>query len=194
MRYFYGADFKGVYANKRVKVEVEWDYADYIQHKHPVDFADIIVVATFDPIPASLKEKLPPVAINVDREQVIHWANPKINTKKEDEYHSYPWRRLSRSVLDLFAYYQKQKGSTADFIGASLALSMFKSQKHCGFLFAPDGKEESFEGSPTDKAAWDFWLVSGHLPFIYRSEQKRVIRVKVLIPNLLLSYRFQAQF
>ncbi len=46
--YKYGADFKGVYAGKPVKIEAEWDYSDYISHKHSLSFADILVVATLD--------------------------------------------------------------------------------------------------------------------------------------------------
>jgi hypothetical protein len=160
--YSQGPDFKGVFTSKRVKVEVEWDYSDYIRHGHPLKFADIIVVASLEPIPELLKEKLPPVVINVARERVIDWASPKIILKNADDYHSYPWRRLSRSLLDLYSYYQKQKNGRLDFIGSNLALSMYKSQAPFGFQFASGGNEECFEGLPTDKAAWDYWLEIAH--------------------------------
>ena len=121
--YNYGADFKGFYANKPVKIEAEWDYSDYINHKHTLRFADILVVATLKPVPESLKEKLPSLIINLDREKVIEWALPRMITKNEENYYSYPWRRLSRSLLHLYAYYQKQQHHKIDFIGSNLLLS-----------------------------------------------------------------------
>ncbi len=160
--YNYGADFKGVYADKPVKIEVEWDYADYIKHKHSLKFAEILVVATLEPVSQVIKEKLPPVIINVDRETVINWANPRIISKSEEDYHSYAWRRFSRSLLDLYANYLKQNHKRMDFVGSNLALSMYKSQTPAGFQFASGGKEASFEGSAEDKAAWDYWLSVAH--------------------------------
>ena len=140
-----GADFKGVYAGNPVKVEAEWDYADYISHKHPLKFADILVVAAPGSVPPTLKEKLPPVIINVDRKQVEEWAQPRSIQKDQDDYHSYPWRRLSRNLLYLYAHYRKQTHQKADFIGSHLALSTYKSQKPEGFQFGNFGKEERFE-------------------------------------------------
>jgi len=211
--YNYGADFKGVYAGRSVKVEVEWDYSDYIQHKHSPNFANIIVVATLAPVPDLFKEKLPPVVINIDREQVINWANPRIITKNEEDYHSFAWRRLSRGLLDFYAYYQKQNGNAVNFMGSHLALSMYKSQTPFGFQFASGGREESFEGPPEDKAAWDYWLeiaheVAGHfklkpaflrptwieritIPFAYTGkiteyELKRFKEIAVYIESMIL--------
>jgi hypothetical protein len=146
--YKYGADFKGVYAGKPVKIEAEWEYSDYISHKHTVRFADILVVATLEPVPEHLKEKLPSIIINLNREHVIKWAQPQLIKKNKEDYSSYSWRRLSRSLLDLYAYYQKQNQRGIDFIGSNLALSMNKSQAPGGFQFGAGGKEKSFEGPP----------------------------------------------
>jgi hypothetical protein len=158
-----GADFKGVYAERPVKIEAEWDYSDYISHKHTLDFADILVVGTLAPVPQSLKEKLPSVIINLDHEQVIEWARPRVVKKGTEDYYSYPWRRFSRNLLHFYTYYQKQNHRKIDFIGSKLVLSMSKGQKPVDFRFEAGGKEESFEGRPEDKASWDYWLDVAHV-------------------------------
>jgi hypothetical protein len=160
--YKIGADFKGVYAGKPVKIEVEWDYSDYISHKHTTGFADILVVATLEPVPEHLKVKLPSTIINLNCEQVIEWAQPRMIKKNKEDYHSYAWRRLSRNLLFLYAYYQKQTTRRMDYIGSNLAISMNRSQKPGGFKFGSGGKEESFEGPPEDKVSWDCWLNVAH--------------------------------
>jgi hypothetical protein len=160
--YKYGADFKGVYAENPVKIEAEWDYSDYISHKHSLRFADVLVVATLNPAPESLKGKLPPVIINLSREQVVEWANPLVVKKTEEDYYSYPWRRFSRNLLYLYAFYRKQNRTGSNFIGSNLAQSMPWSQKPIGFQFGEGGKEEKFEGRPEDKASWDYWLFIAH--------------------------------
>jgi hypothetical protein len=160
--YNYGADFKGVYAGKPVKIEAEWGYSDYITHKHTLKFADVLVVATLDPVPEPLKGKLPSIIINLNPVQVVEWAQPRALKKKKEDYYAYPWRRFSRHLLYLYAYYQKQEQRKIDFIGSHLVHSMYQHQKPVGFQFGEGGKEESFEGLPEDKAAWDFWLDLAH--------------------------------
>jgi hypothetical protein len=160
--YKYGADFRGIYLSKPVKIEAEWDYSDYIIHKHTLRFADILVVATLEPVPDHLKQQLPSIIINLDREQVIRWAQPRRTKKNKDDYYSYPWRRMSRSLLDLYAHYRKQNHQKIDFIGSNLTFAKEKSQKPTGFQFGAGGKEEGFEGLPEDKASWDYWLVIAH--------------------------------
>jgi hypothetical protein len=160
--YQYGADFKGVYADKPVKIEAEWKYSDYISHKHTLRFADVLVVATLDPVPQSLKTKLPSIIINLNREQVVEWAQPRLVKKDQEDYYSYPWRKLSRNLLCLYAHYQKQNRLRNDFIGSNLTLSMVRSQKPAGFQFSVGGKEASFAGSVEDKASWDYWLNIAH--------------------------------
>jgi hypothetical protein len=160
--YKYGADFKGVYAEKPVKIEAEWNYSDYISHKHSLRFADVLVVATLEPVPPALLGKLPSTIINLDPQQVINWAQPRLIKKTREDYYSYPWRRLSKSLLELYAYYRKQDHRKIDFIGSNLVFSMNKSQMPAGFKFGTGGKEESFEGRPEDKAAWDYWLNIAH--------------------------------
>jgi hypothetical protein len=160
--YNYGADFKGVYAGKQVKVEAEWEYSDYINHKHSLKFADILVVATLEPIPEHLKLRLPPTIINVNRDQVIEWAQPRMIKKNNEDYYSYTWRRLSRNLLYLYAYYRKRNGRSLDFIGSNLLQKMGKNQKPAGFQFGEGGKEDGFEGRPEDKDSWDFWLNGAH--------------------------------
>jgi len=44
-----------VYGRNQLKIEAEWDYADYIRHKHSLRFADVLVVATLKPVPEALK-------------------------------------------------------------------------------------------------------------------------------------------
>lgn len=160
--YKFGADFKGVYAEKPVKIEAEWEYSDYISHKHPLRFADILIVATLESVPQALEEKLPSIIINLSREQVIEWAQPRMVKKDQEDYYSYPWRRFSRNLLYLYAYYQKQNRLKIDFMGSSLIPKMYQFQKPVGFQFGEGGKEESFEGLPEDKAAWDYWLEAAH--------------------------------
>ncbi len=160
--YSHGADFKGVYAEKPVKIEAEWEYSDYIGHEHSLKFADILVVATLEPAPEHLKLKIPSIIINLNRDQVVEWAEPRIIKKEEEDYYSYPWRRLSRNLLCLYAYYQKQNHRGMDFIGSNLVHLMYKVQTPVGFQFGAGGKEESFEGLPEDKAAWDYWLDAAH--------------------------------
>jgi hypothetical protein len=157
-----GADFKGVYAGKRVKVEAEWDYADFISHQHTLNFADILVVATREPVPEQLKARLPAIIIKLDRDRVIEWAQPRLVQKNNDDYYNYEWRRFSRNLLYLYAYYRKQNHWGMDFTGADLVHKMYKSQKPAGFQFGAGGKEESFDGPPEDKAAWDYWLNAAH--------------------------------
>jgi hypothetical protein len=160
--YKYGADFKGVYAEKPVKIEAEWNYSDYISHKHSLRFADVLVVATLEPVPPALQGKLPSIIINLNREQVISWAHPLLVKKTTEDYSAYPWRRLSKSLLDLYAYCQKQDHRKIDFMGANLVFPMNKSQTPDGFKFGTGGKEEGFKGRPDDKADWDYWLVIAH--------------------------------
>jgi hypothetical protein len=160
--YKYGADFKGIYSERLVKIEAEWDYPDYISHKHSLKFADILVVATLEPVPGHLKEKLPRIIINIDRRKVIEWAEPRLARKTREDYYAYPWRRLSRSLIDLYAVYLKRNNRRIEFTGSNLALSMFKSQTPGGFQFGPGGKQEGFAGRLEDKALWDFWLVIAH--------------------------------
>jgi hypothetical protein len=160
--YKVGADFKGVYAEKSVKIEAEWEYSDYISHKHTLRFADVLVVATLEPVPEPLKIKLPSIIINLNRDQVAAWAQPRMVKKDEEDYFSYPWRRFSRNLLYLYAYYQKQNHLRTDFIGSDLVLSMYKTQIPTGFQFGSGGREESFAGQPEDKASWDYWLKVAH--------------------------------
>jgi hypothetical protein len=160
--YSTGADFKGIYAGKPVKIEVEWKYSDYISHKHPPGFADILVVATLESVPEHLKERVPSIIINVNREQVIEWAQPRIMRKMQEDYYSYPWRRFSRNLFYLYAYYQKKNHRDTEFAGSSMALSMTRSQVPPGFQFGDRGIEKGFEGSPQEKALWDYWLNIAH--------------------------------
>jgi hypothetical protein len=160
--YNYGADFKGVYAGKRVKVEAEWDYSDYVSHKHTLKFADILVVASLEPVPENLKTKLPSIIIHLNRDQVVEWARPRSFKKNNEDFYSYTWRRLSRNLLYLYAYYRKRSNRKGDFIGSNLVLTMYKTQKPAGFQFGEGGREESFDGLPEDKALWDFWLNAAH--------------------------------
>jgi hypothetical protein len=160
--YKYGADFKGIYAEKPVKIEAEWKYSDYISHKHTLRFADVLVVATLEPAPQALKVKLPSTIINLNREQVVEWAEPRIIKKRSEDYFSYPWRRLSNNLLYLYAYYYKQSHRKTNFISDNLTLLAHKTQTPAGFQFGSGGKEESFEGLPEDKAAWDDWLNIAH--------------------------------
>jgi hypothetical protein len=157
-----GADFKGFYAGKRVKVEAEWDYADYISHQHTLKFADILVVATLEAVPEHLKDKLPSIIINLKREEVLEWAQPRLVSKNNEDYYSYAWRRLSRNLLYLYAYYRKKSQRGMDFTGSNLVHTMYKTQKPAGFQFGEGGKEESFEGLPEDKESWDYWLNAAH--------------------------------
>jgi hypothetical protein len=145
-----------------VKIEAEWDYPDYISHKHSLKFADILVVATLEPVPDHLKGKLPQIIFKIDRRKVIEWAEPRLVRKTREDYYAYPWRRLSRSLIDLYAIYQKQNNRRIEFIGSNLALSMIKSQTPGGFQFGPGGKEKGFDGRSEDKSLWDFWLVIAH--------------------------------
>jgi hypothetical protein len=161
--YKYGADFKGIYAGKPVKIEAEWDYSDYISHKHSLSFADVLVAATLEPVPQSLDGKLPSIIINLDREQVTQWAEPRISKKSKEDYYSYSWRRLSRNLLCLYAFYQKQNHRSFSYVGSRLPLSLHRSQTPAGFQFGEGGKEEGFEGPPEEKAAWDYWLDVTHV-------------------------------
>jgi hypothetical protein len=160
--YSCGPDFKGVFEGRPVKIEAEWEYADYLKHKHPPDFADILVVATLEPVPPTLKEQLPPIIIHLMREQVGEWAGPRMIKQNEEDYHSYPWRKFARNLLDLYAYYRQQAGQEMDFPGSSLLPGLHRNQKPAGFQFAPGGREEGFAGPPEDKAAWDCWLEIAH--------------------------------
>jgi len=160
--YKYGVDFKGIYARKWTKIEVEWEYSDYITHQHSLEFADVLIVATLRPVPQSLKASLPATIVNIDRKKVIEWAQPQIEEKEKEDFKSYPWRRLSRNLLDLYAYYQKQHQRPLNFVGSNLALSMYQVQKPMGFEFGTDGKER-FEGLPEDKVSWDYWLNIAHV-------------------------------
>jgi hypothetical protein len=160
--YKYGADFKGVYGGKPVKIEAEWEYSDYLSHTHTLKFAEVLVVATLEPIPPALIVKLPSIIINLNRQKVVEWAQPRIEKKTREDYYSYPWRRFSRSLLYLYGYYQKQNQRKNDFMGASLLLPGYQTQTPPGFHFAEGGKEESFAGLPEDKAAWDYWLDIAH--------------------------------
>lgn len=160
--YAVGADFKGVYAGKRVKVEAEWDYSDYVNHKHSLNFADVLVVATLEPVPERLKAKLPPLILNLNRAEVMEWAQPRAERKKAEDYYAYPWRRLSRNLLYLYAFYQKGNQGKMDFVGSGLVHSMGQNQLPPGFQFEPGGREEGFAGLPQDKALWDFWLEAAH--------------------------------
>jgi GNAT superfamily N-acetyltransferase len=157
-----GADFKGVYAGKRVKIEAEWDYSDYIIHGHSLSFADVLVVANLKTVPDDLRAKLPPVIIHLDRDNVIEWAQPRRVAKNKEDYHGYAWRRLSRSLLDLYVNYRQRTKQSLDFTGYKVALSMFRSQTPSGFQFGTGGIEKSFEGPQEDKIAWDYWLIVAH--------------------------------
>jgi hypothetical protein len=157
-----GADFKGFYFGKLVKIEAEWNYSDFIDHQHPVDFADVLIVATYAPVPENLRERLPSKIIHLNREQVITWALPRRTRKNKEDYYAYSWRRLSRSLLDLYAYYRKQAGQGLKFLGSGLALSKNQSPTPAGFLFGSGGKEAGFSGSTEDKAVWDYWLIIAH--------------------------------
>ena len=157
-----GADFRGNYHHQPLKIEAEWDYSNYIGHNHSREFADILVVATLKAAPDHLKKQLPAIIINLDREEVIQWAVPRQIQKNKEDYHSYPWRRLSRSLLDLYACYLKRNHQSSEFSGSKLALSAYKSQIPMGFRFGAGGKEEGFEGLSEYKALWDYWLIIAH--------------------------------
>ncbi len=159
-----GVDFKGIYKGKRVKVEAEWQYANYYFHQHPKSWADILIVATLEPAPDTYRDLLPPTIINVDIKEVIEWAQPRAGEKERENYKLYPWRRLSRNLLDLYVYYLKQLGEEKEhsFIGSQLALAKDKAQKPAGFQFDTNGLELEFQGSPEDKFAWDYWLNIAH--------------------------------
>ncbi len=160
--YNIGPDFKGVYQGKRVKIEVEWDYANYIQHKHPPDFADILIVGTYKAAPERLREKLPRFIIHVDSAEVIKWAQPRVILKNEQDYYSFTWRRLARNLLYLYAFSRKKNGATGNFPGSDLFRSMGNNQIPRGFQFGEGGKEVSFKGEAEDKISWDFWLNLAH--------------------------------
>jgi len=84
-----------------------------------VDFADVLVVASYDPVPEHLRPRLPSTIIHLNREQVIAWALPLKIKKNKEDYFSYPWRRLSRSLLDLYANYRKLNQLGLAFLGAA---------------------------------------------------------------------------
>lgn len=157
-----GADFKGFYSGRPVKVEAEWNYSDYINHQHAVDFADILIVATYEPVPDNLRKKLPLNIIHLNRQQVITWALPRRTKKNKEDYYAYPWRRLSRSLIDLYAHYRKQNQRNFEFLGSDLALSKNQSPTPAGFIFGSGGKEAGFSGSPEDRVSWDYWLIIAH--------------------------------
>lgn len=160
-----GVDFKGIYKGKRVKVEAEWHYENYYFHQHPQSWADILIVATQEPAPDKYRGIFPPIIINIDIKKVIEWAQPRVDEREREDFKLYPWRRLSRNLLDLYAYYLKQRGREKDisFIGSHLALVRNKAQKPAGFQFGTNGLELEFQGSPEDKFAWDYWLNIAHL-------------------------------
>jgi hypothetical protein len=160
--YKFGADFKGIYGGRTVKAEAEWDYSDYISHKHTLSFADILIVATLETVPPLLKANLPAIIINLDRDKVLQWAQPRLVQKNADDYHSYTWRRFARNLLYLFAYYQKQGQRKTEYTGSHLVRSMHPFQIPPGFQFSSGGREEKFEGLPEDKASWDYWLNIAH--------------------------------
>ena len=159
-----GVDFKGIYRGKRVKIEAEWHYANYCFHQHPPDWADILIVATLEPVPEKYRDVLPSRIVNIPLDEVIKWAEPKADEKERECFRSYPWRRLSRNLLDLYVYYLEchARSATSTVIGSHLALSRNKAQKPAGFLFGQDGLELAFEGTPEDKFAWDYWLNVAH--------------------------------
>lgn len=160
-----GVDFKGIYKGNRVKVEAEWQYANYFFHKHPPEWADMLIVATLQPPPDKRLDKLPSQIINIDLQKVVEWAQPRADEKEREEFKLYPWRRLSRNLLDLYVYYLKQHYRVADlsFIGFHLALAQNKAQKPAGFQFGANGLELAFEGTAEDKFAWDYWLNIAHV-------------------------------
>jgi hypothetical protein len=160
--YSHGADFKGVYAGRPVKIEAEWAYSDYLSHEHGPGFADILVVATLKPAPEALKGKLPSIIINLNREQVVDWAQPRLATKNAEDFHAYPWRKLALNLLDLYSHYRKLDHRQMDFAGYNLVRSLYQTQTPAGFEFGSGGKELSFTGQPEDKAAWDYWLNIAH--------------------------------
>jgi hypothetical protein len=160
--YNVGPDFKGVYHGRLVKIEAEWDYSDYINHQHPPDFAEILIVATLKPVPRGLREKLPSFIIHLCSDQVAQWARPRKVKKDQEDYISFTWRRLSRSLLYLYAYSRKKSNLTNDFVGSELAGLLSKSQVPAGFHFGEGGKEISFDGRPEEKVSWDFWLNIAH--------------------------------
>jgi len=157
--YSTGADFKGVYAGLQVKIEAEWDYTDYIAHKHPLRFADILIVASLKPVPGSLIERLPPTIIRINPEIVTAWAQPRISIETEQEYHAYQWRRFSKSLLDLYACYLKRNNSSTDFLGSLLTQGK---QQSGWFQFGSGGIETGFTGTDEEKTAWDCWLEISH--------------------------------
>jgi hypothetical protein len=160
--YKVGADFKGIYAGQAVKIEAEWDYADYISHEHSLEFADVLVVASREPAPARLIDKLPSIIIHLDRYEVSNWAQPRLLKKNKEDYFAYPWRRLSKSLLDLYIYYQKQKRPGTDYPGSSLIQPGNQAHTPPGFQFAAGGREEGYSGPADQKAAWDDWLDIAH--------------------------------
>jgi hypothetical protein len=159
--YSTGADLKGLYNGKMVRIEAEWDYTDYIHHQHSPDFADILIVANSKKVPYDLVDRLPAIIFHVSRQKVIEWAKPRIETKTLDDYHSFAWWRLSRSLLILYGNYQRIQARTPSFPGAYL-LPLPPSQTPPGFVFAPGGRETGFKGSPQDKNTWDRWLALSH--------------------------------
>ena len=163
--YSQGVDFKGSCKGKRVKVEAEWQYVNYYLHQHPPGWADILIVATLQPPPENLLDILPSRIVNIELRKVIEWAQPRADEKEREDFQSYPWRRLSRNLLDLYAYYLKHQKREYKlfFIGSHLALTRNKAQKPAGFQFDTNGLELEFQGSQEDKFAWDYWLNIAHV-------------------------------
>lgn len=160
-----GADFNGIYNGKKVKVEAEWQYANYHFHQHPPKWADILIVATLEPPPAKYLGILPSRIININLQKVIEWTQPRADEKEREDFKLYPWRRLSRSLLDLYVYCLKHREREAEFsfLGSHLALSRDQAQKPSGFQFDGYGFELCFQGTPEDKFAWDYWLEIAHV-------------------------------
>jgi hypothetical protein len=160
--YNFGPDLKGEYAERPVKIEAEWDYSDYIKHKHPPGYAHVLVVATLADVPEHLKSRLPSIILNLDRQKVIAWAEPRLLKKNKEDFYAYPWRRLSKSLLDLYANYRQEAHHNMDFLGSNLAQTINRAHTPPGFQFGPGGKEEGFSGPPEEKSAWDYWLLVAH--------------------------------
>lgn len=83
-----GPDFRAVYKGQSVLIEAEIAYKNYLSHKHHKDWADMLIVATTDPMPEKYKDKLPPIIKNVDLQEVLKWSEPlrtKYRKKMDEE-------------------------------------------------------------------------------------------------------------
>ena len=98
-----GPDFKAKYRGQDVSIEAETQYRNYIQHGHPKNWADVLIVATIDPVPEKYKEILPPIIINIDLQKVLDWSLPlRTQYWQEWEKKRNEWEKRDREIISKF--------------------------------------------------------------------------------------------